>query len=221
MFLAFRGVRTMLVDATPETRLQTLKDASRKGTTMTAPTTPADFDRAYNLPLTVWGDIRIPPEIKSLVQKGTPGSLLELGCGVGRFSRYAARQGVRATGVDFSAVAIAKARRRVARDRLRPDFVVGDVTHLDAMTGPFDIAFDVGCFHCLDPIQQQGYVSEVGRLLKPGGMHLIWALDEAPSGATLSPEAVREIFAPGFKLTNARKSWRRIAASHWYWLVHA
>lgn len=182
---------------------------------MAAPTTHADFDRAYSFPLTLWGDIRIPAEIKTLLQRGSPSSVLELGCGVGRYSRYAAQQGLCATGVDFSAVAIANARRRVARDRLRPDFAVGDVTHLDAVTGPFDISFDVGCFHCLDPIQQQRYVSEVHRLLKPGGTHLIWALDAAPSSATLSPATVTEIFAPGFELTNVRKSRRRIAVSHW------
>jgi cyclopropane fatty-acyl-phospholipid synthase-like methyltransferase len=123
--------------------------------------------------------------------------------------------------VDFSAVAIARAQQRVAQDRMRPHFAVGDVTHLDVVAGPFDTPFDVGCFHCLDPIQQQGYVSKVRHLLKPGGTHLIWALEAAPSGATLSPEAVQEIFAPGFVLTSARKSQRRIAASRWYWLVRA
>ncbi|RKG83009.1 class I SAM-dependent methyltransferase [Corallococcus terminator] len=188
---------------------------------MTAPTTSADFDRAYRSPITFWGDIRIPEQLQALARQGAPRSALELGCGVGRFSRYVAQQGVRVTGVDFSPVAIARARERVSRDDPRPEFVVGDVTHLEALSGPFDVAFDVGCFHCFDARGQRAYASEVARLLKPGGTHLIWALDSAPGDVRLSPEAVKEAFAPGFELVDAHKSRRRLAASHWYWLVRA
>jgi cyclopropane fatty-acyl-phospholipid synthase-like methyltransferase len=187
----------------------------------TAPTTSADFDRAYRAPITVWGDIRIPKEIKRLVRQSAPGSALELGCGVGRFSRYVARHGTRATGVDFSHVAIAKAQARVAQDDVRPQFLVGDVTRLDALAGPFDVSFDVGCFRCLGRQGQRAYVSEVSRLLRPGATHLIWALDSTPSDLSLSPAAMNEIFAPDFTLQNSRKSRRRLARSHWYWFVRA
>src|SRR5207302_1617609 len=101
---------------------------------------------------------------------------------------------------------------------LRHECLVGDGTQLDALSGPFDISFDVGCFHCLDPDGQRAYVSEVSRLLKPGGTHLIWALDASPNGLPLTPAFVKGIFSPGFELQNARKSRRRIARSHWYWL---
>jgi SAM-dependent methyltransferase len=186
---------------------------------MTAPTGSAAFDRAYRFPITLWGDIRIPEEVKALARHGVVRRSLELGCGLGRFSSYLASRGLRATGVDFSQVAIARARERVAHEAAQPEFLVGDVTHLDTLSGPFDVSFDVGCFHCLDSNAQQGYVSEVSRLLTPGGTHLIWALDGAPSGATLSPAAVREIFAPRFVLQDAAPSRRRLIGSHWYWLV--
>lgn len=189
---------------------------------MTTPTVSAWFDRAYRFPITLWGDTRIPEEVKALVQQvGAPQRALELGCGVGRLSRYLAQQGLRVTGVDFSAVAIAKARHRVAHDEVRPELLVGDVTHLDALSGPFDFSFDVGCFHCLDPQRQRAYASEVSRLLKPEGTHLIWAMDAAPSDLALSPAALSEIFAPRFDLHNSRKSRRRLVGSHWYWLVRS
>ena len=188
---------------------------------MSAPSTSAEFDRAYGSPITVWGDIRIPNEIRALARRGAPGSALELGCGVGRPSRYLAQEGLRATGVDFSPVAIARARERVAHDEVRPEFLVGDVTHLDALSGPFDVSLDVGCFHCLDPQGQRAYVSEVARLLKPCGTHLIWALDSSPSDLRLSPGAVKELFGLGFELQDARMSRRRLARSHWYWLVRS
>src|SRR6201995_4565236 len=126
---------------------------------MAAPTTSADFDRAYRLPITFWGDLRIPNELKELVRHAAPRSSLELGCGVGRFSRYLAQQGVRATGVDWSPVAIGKARDNAALDPRPPSFVIGDVTRLDGISGPFDLAFDVGCFHCLDSDGQRRYAA--------------------------------------------------------------
>jgi SAM-dependent methyltransferase len=185
------------------------------------PKTRADFDRAYRLPFTFWGDPRVPPEVKALGSKGAPRTVLELGCGVGRFSRYLARKGLRATGVDFSAVAIAKARARVAEDDRKPEFLVGDVTDLNALRAPFDVSFDVGCFHCLDLHAQERYASEVFRLLVPGGTHLIWALDDSPGGAPLSSAVVKTIFAPRLRLESARETRRRIVRSHWYWLVRS
>ena len=188
---------------------------------MSAPATSADFDRAYSAPFTFWGDVRIPPQLRALARTGAPKSVLELGCGVGRFSRYMASCGLHAVGVDFSAVAVRKAQARVAADVLKPEFMVGDVTRLSSVRGPFDISFDVGCFHCLDGAGQRAYVSEVARLLAPASVHLIWALDHAPSDATLSPERVARMFAPAFELRASEPSRRRLAASRWYWLMRS
>ena len=183
-----------------------------KSSSSSVPSTPADFDRAYRAPLTLWGDVRVPPEVKALAVPGRRS--LELGCGVGRFTRYLAEQGVRATGVDWSAVAIAKAQAAASSAR----FLVGDVTRLEALSGPFDVSFDVGCFHCLDLVGQRAYAAEIARLLVPGGTHLIWALDHSPSDLSFSAELVSEAFAGQLTLREAKASRRRIVASHWYWL---
>ena len=188
---------------------------------MIAPTTAVDFDRAYRSPVSLWGDIRRPAEVRKLAHQTPFGRCLELGCGVGRLSHFMAQQGLEATGVDFSPVAIAKAKERVAKDDRRPEFLVGDVTDLNALSGPFDLCFDVGCFHCLGPEARASYVSAVSRLLRSGGTHLIWALDASPSGTPLSPLVIEEMFARNFKLGDARTSRRRLARSHWYWLIRA
>ena len=188
---------------------------------MSAPGNSSDFDQVYRSPVLhwFWTDVRVPAELKRLVAQASPSRTLELGCGLGRYSRYLAQQGIQATGVDFSSVAIAKAQEHVAGDN--PRFLVGDVTRLDALTGPYDMSFDVGCFHCLDAEAQQAYTTEVFRLLKPGCTHLIWALDAAPSRIALSPATLAQAFVPRFKLSDARKSRRRLAASHWYWLTRS
>jgi len=186
-----------------------------------APVKSEYFDKAYNAPITFWGDVRIPKELKDLVETCKPKISLELGCGLGRFSAFMAGQGIKATGVDFSSVAIEKAKKRVAHAERKPTFIVGDVTNLKMIAERFDVSFDVGCFHCLNEQEQQKYVSEVYRLLKPGATHLIWAMDHAPSDMLLNPDYIAKVFANSFQLAKTEPSRRRIISSHWYWLVRA
>ena len=186
-----------------------------------APSTSEQFNKVYSSPLApwAWGDIRIPKELIELVKTNNPKTSLEFGCGLGRFSRFMINQGIKTTGVDFSSVAIEKAKKRVANDEYKPTFIVGDVTNLGTIKQLFDISYDIGCFHCLNKDGQQKYVSEVYRLLKPGGQHLIWALDTAPSNIMLDPEYIAKTFETRFQLVNSKFSRRRIIASHWYWLI--
>ena len=130
-----------------------------------------------------------------------------------------ASQGIKATGVDFSSVAIEKAKKRITNNILKPNYIVGDVINLATINEQFDVSYDVGCFHCLNDDGQQKYVSEIYRLLKPGAVHLIWALDSSPSGIKLSPNYIAKQFENNFQLEKSTFSRRRIAASHWYWLV--
>jgi ubiquinone/menaquinone biosynthesis C-methylase UbiE len=192
-----------------------------KNSNSTAPSTSEQFNKVYSSPLApwAWGDIRIPKELIELVKTNNPKTSLEFGCGLGRFSRYMVNQGIQTTGVDFSSVAIENAKKRVANDEYKPTFIVGDVTNLDTIKQLFDISYDIGCFHCLNEDGQQRYVSEVYRLLKPGGQHLIWALDKAPSNIILDPDYISKTFETRFQLVNSKFSRRRIIASHWYWLA--
>ncbi len=186
-----------------------------------APATSEQFNKIYRSPIApwIWGDIRIPKELSDLVKTYNPKTSLELGCGLGRFTKYMAKQGVIATGVDFSSVAIENAKKGIANDAIKPTFMVGDVTNLEAIKEQFDVSYDIGCFHCLNEDGQQKYVAEVYRLLQPGGIHLIWALDTAPSELKLNPAYMAKIVEPGFKLVGSSFSRRRIIASHWYWLI--
>jgi ubiquinone/menaquinone biosynthesis C-methylase UbiE len=179
------------------------------------------FDKAYRAPITFWGDVRIPKELKDLVETYKPKTSLELGCGLGRFSAFMAEQGIKATGIDFSSVAIEKAKKRVANAERKPTFMVGDVTNLGMIIEQFDVSFDIGCFHCLDIDDQQKYISEIYRLLKPGAAHLLWTMDRAPNEMMLNPNYIAKVFKNCFELVNSKFSRRRIISSHWYWLVRA
>lgn len=74
----------------------------------------------------------LPPLIDPL----PAGTALDLGCGEGRNAIWLAREGWDVTGVDFSPVAIDKARRLAGGTAI--DWVVGDITEYEA-----DATFDL------------------------------------------------------------------------------
>jgi SAM-dependent methyltransferase len=84
----------------------------------------------------------------------TPGMrVLDIGCGIGRWSRLLATRGAEVTGVDLSPTMIREAQRRTAAAGLaeRCRFLVQDSAHLDA-GGQFDLVLGVTVLqHILDP----------------------------------------------------------------------
>ncbi|HMO60234.1 MAG TPA: class I SAM-dependent methyltransferase [Roseiflexaceae bacterium] len=118
-----------------------------------------------------------PPEVIALVDRLAPGRLIDLGCGTARASLFLAEHGWQADGVDFVPEAIAMAQRRVADAGLeqRVRLHVASVTDLGFLDPPYDLAIDVGCFHGMEPDEQQRYAAEVARMLRPGALFLLFA----------------------------------------------
>jgi SAM-dependent methyltransferase len=97
---------------------------------------------------------------------GAPGRALDLGCGTGRNAAELAAHGWEVDAVDLSATALATARTRVpATVRLHH----GDAFALPALTGPYDLVHDSGCFHHLPPHRRPSYLALLARVLGPGG----------------------------------------------------
>jgi ubiquinone/menaquinone biosynthesis C-methylase UbiE len=120
--------------------------------------------------------------------------------------------------VDFSSVAIEKAKKRTAKNKRQPAYLVGDVTNLPLEDNQYDIIFDIGCFHCLNEENERKYVAEAYRLLKPNGTLLIWTLYKSPMGLPMDSELIATVFAEKFTLEKTEFSRRRIIASNWFWL---
>lgn len=90
-----------------------------------------------------------------------PGSVLEVGCGDGRFLEAAAHRGWKSFGLDFDAAAVAAARRRgVEAD-------VGELTDGRYAAGSFDaIVMNNVIEHLWNPRET---LAECHRILRPGG----------------------------------------------------
>ncbi len=100
-----------------------------------------------------------------------PCKLLDLGCGRGRNSFFFARKGFDVVGVDISDVAIASAKKQQGTHTCR--FYSLDILEDSIPEAPFDMVFDLGCFHSFDSQEQRNQVANVvASVLKPDGYWL-------------------------------------------------
>lgn len=113
----------------------------------------------------------------------TPGiRALDVGCGVGRWSRLMAGRGANVMGVDLSPTMIAEARRRTSAQGLAPGcrFVVADLASM-AFKTRFDLVLGVTVLqHILDPAALSAALRALAEHLAPGGRIVL--LEAAPTG---------------------------------------
>jgi SAM-dependent methyltransferase len=109
--------------------------------------------------------------------------VLDVGCGVGRWSRLLAARGASVLGVDLSPTMIAQAQRRSAAEGLagRCRFRVEDLSTLD--TGEeFDLVLGVTVLqHILDPHAVRAALAAMTAHLAPGGRMIL--LEAAPTAS--------------------------------------
>lgn len=122
---------------------------------------------------------RITPE------RVAPGRAIDVGCGSGADSIYLAERGFTVTGVDFSSVAIDKARsaaRSMAGDTV-PEFVIADLLTLpnSDIQGPFDLLFDGGTIDDFPPAVRPRIAETLTTLARPGAVLVMWCFYADPS----------------------------------------
>ena len=132
-------------------------------------------------------------------------SAVDLGCGTGANAVFLAERGFRVTGIDFSPVALRKARRlaeeRGVAERVR--FVHGDLTAaaIPGVDGPFDLLIDYGTLDDLRGGSRRRMADTVERLSRPGAVFLLWCFYAAPDElAWISfngPSRLAPAIAPG------------------------
>lgn len=115
-----------------------------------------------------------PPELFEFLEQQEPGRAIDIGCGTGTNVITLARAGWRVTGVDFAPRAIKLARQKLEREGIQAELFVRDVTRLDGIDGPFDLAFDLGCFHGIPQAARIQYLRQLDRILAPNGYWLMY-----------------------------------------------
>lgn len=119
-----------------------------------------------------WDSGISPPELSEFIDNHPPGRAIDMGCGTGTNAVTLARAGWQVTGVDFVPRAIGLARRKARAAGLNVHWMIGDVTRLQGINGPFDLALDLGCFHGIR--DKAAYLTQLERVLAPGGSWLMY-----------------------------------------------
>ncbi len=162
-------------------------------------------------------DGRCSPE--TLRRPGAPAAgAIDLGCGAGGVSLELAEAGFAVTGVDFSPIALAKARAAAERRRLGPEqvrFVAGDLTGgpLPGITGPFDLLVDYGTLDDLPEPGRRAMARSVTGLARPGSRLFVFAFSGRPEDLPrfsfggpsrmfpgLVPGEIERLFEPAFRV---------------------
>jgi SAM-dependent methyltransferase len=131
----------------------------------------------------LWGDG--PSELALLAVarlrgSATPeSSVLDVGCGYGRDTRYlAAELGCRVLGLEPSPAAVAAARRRRSAS-LQDDYEAGDLVNFAAGLSEetrFDVVFVANVYHLLQPIGRREFAAALGVVARPGCLLFLSAL---------------------------------------------
>ena len=99
-----------------------------------------------------------------------PGTALDLACGEGRNAVWLAEQGWRATGVDFSAVALAKGRRMAEQRGVTVEWIESDLREWEP-PGRFDLVI-VMYLHLPEQTRRATFAT-AARAVAPGGTILV------------------------------------------------
>jgi cyclopropane fatty-acyl-phospholipid synthase-like methyltransferase len=139
-------------------------------------------------------------EIENYVDLATDGriesgSVITLGCGVGRETIYLAKKGFDVIGLDFSPTAIHRARRRAKVEGIDVKFVVDDLTNLQHISDTYDLVMDFGALNDLSQGARDLYVQNVFPLTKFGGYYVMFCFDKM-----LPPDEVTRRFGEDFTI---------------------
>ena len=103
------------------------------------------------------------------------GRALDVGCGSGANALFLAENGFDVTGVDFSQVALAKARQAAAASGLsNVTFVEADLLADVAVPAPFDLVVDFGTLDDFRPRDRRTLANRMTSWTRAGGRLFLW-----------------------------------------------
>jgi SAM-dependent methyltransferase len=176
-----------------------------------------DWDRRYSEPNLLWS---AAPN-RFLVAEASelaPGRALDLACGEGRNALWLAGLGWHVTAVDYSSVAIAKARDRARDEGLEVDFVCADLLEYVPEEAAYDLV--VVLYLQLPPEQRRRVLERAEKALAPGGTFVLVGHDlvnategvGGPSDAEVlyTPQQIVDD-VPGLEIEKAERVLRDVA----------
>ncbi len=148
------------------------------------------------------------------------GRAIDIGCGIGRNAIFMAKQGCNVDAIDLSKTAIVIAKSFAKSDNVTINFKVGSVFDMSLPSSHFDIVYDSGMLHSLQPHRRPYYLDLVHRILKSDGRYgltcfspdlcsspedwMVYESGKMSSGIGYSETRLRAILQPFFKILEFR-----------------
>ena len=160
-----------------------------------------------------------PPELLEFIKNHPPGRAIDLGCGTGTNVITLAKAGWQVSGVDFAPRAIQLAKHKIKQSGIQAKLLVKDTTNLSGITGPFDFALDLGCFHGIPKEGRMKYLDSLDRILAPNGFWLLYAFlaPGTPRSGHGLAEAEIDLISARFSLLSRQNGFdKRERQSAWF-----
>jgi SAM-dependent methyltransferase len=153
-----------------------------------------DWDARYRAAELVWSagpNQFVVAELEHLA----PGRALDLACGEGRNAIWLAEQGWTVTGVDFSEVALEKARRIAATRNVTIEWELADVTDYSPPAEQFDLV--IVLYLHLPATQRRVVFERAAAAVAPGGTFLVVGHDSTnPASGWGGPQDPDVLYGP-------------------------
>jgi SAM-dependent methyltransferase len=143
------------------------------------------FEAYARLPRSVQGLDAAPewPALQALLPALEGRRVLDLGCGFGRFGRWARKRGAaRVLGIDVSGRMLARARAETHDPAIA--YLRADLEHLDVPAGTFDLVYSALALHYVEDLA--GLLVRVHAALAPAGA-LVFSVEHPLCTAPASP----------------------------------
>jgi len=181
------------------------RNAGQSPATSAEISTPAYWNAVYAEEGTPRWDLGhfAPALVHWLQGRKVSGSALVPGCGFGHDARLLAQSGLRALGVDFAPLALARARELHGGI---PNLEFSDVdmfSLLPARAASFDYVYEYTCFVAVHPSRRGEYARLLHGLLKPGGLLIGCFYNHGRPGGPpfdATREDVLAVFEPHFRI---------------------
>jgi 2-polyprenyl-6-hydroxyphenyl methylase / 3-demethylubiquinone-9 3-methyltransferase len=116
--------------------------------------------------------------------------ILDVGCGGGLLAEEFARLGCRVTGIDPSRGSLDAARAHAAEAGLEIEYLEGGGESLPVADGEFPVAYCCDVLEHVDDVQRT--VSEIARVLEPGGAFLYDTINRTPKSKLVMIKLMQE-----------------------------
>ncbi len=132
-----------------------------------------EFEERYESGTTPWELNRPDSHLVHIIEKERvqPCKALEIGCGTGSNAIWLRNRGFEVTAMDFSELAIEKAKEKAGQEGADIQFLVNDFLLEKKALPEFEFIFDRGCFHAFDDKKdRKTFAKNAAGRLKQGGL---------------------------------------------------